>query len=148
MQLGTAMGAPPPPAYPQTYPLRTIGQLPPWHIDGGGGGGDDNEDDDEDDEFETDPEVSYLYENRGSLSASSSLPYSSSTASYPPSSSAPTSSSSSVVSDVIFADRARIIRKDKNAGGEWTLKLGSGCARLSGREYRVLKWTLKVRTGF
>jgi len=102
---------------------------------------DDYEDDDEDDdEFRTDPEVSYLYDATSS-DLSSGASSSSSSISSP--------NSDGLVSDVVFADHARIMRKGvKDARGVWTLKLRSGCARLSNKEYRVLNWTVKIRTDF
>jgi hypothetical protein len=49
-----------------------------------------------------------------------------------------------VAADVVIADRARVARHE----GGWRVRLGSGCARLRGKEYRVNEWTLKLDVDF
>jgi hypothetical protein len=51
---------------------------------------------------------------------------------------------SSPAEDVVIADGVSVRRKD----GLWVFKLGSGCARLRGREQRVVNWEIRAKVDF
>ena len=100
----------------------------PWlaHESDDDEGSEDDDGADDNGDFDDDPEVAYLLRGEGGQGLGAAA------------------GSEARPVDVILADRIRVVRHE----GKWRVRLGSGCARLGGREHRVLDWALAVDVDF